>query len=283
VIETQQNESFYSLRTIDGHPRDCDIYAANNMSLAHSACLIALRQEIWSVLLYRRPFRFPLCPDNDYTNLDAAVDEYIWVNRILIWCADICKFCFGGEGGVIDMNGRLERWKRLKAVQDKWDTIQPACFKPLYYKEADPSQGRYFPEEWHMNECQVVGLQHLELSRVLLAAYDPNLQRIGLGASSSISSLEAQLRRSTIRLCGLALNSLNSHSQPAMVTAAVGISMCGEYIRDPGEQAAIEGFLGILEREHAWPTQNVMFALRDAWSLRRKQSESFSVSGGQMT
>ncbi|EXJ72394.1 uncharacterized protein A1O5_04898 [Cladophialophora psammophila CBS 110553] len=276
VIESQQNESFYSLRTIHGPPRDCDIYASNNASLAHSACLIALRQEIWSVLLYRRPFRLPLCPDNDYSNLDPAADDYTWTNRILIWCADVCKFAFGGEAGIIETGSRVERWKRLKVVQDKWDSVQPACFKPLYYREAEPARGKYFPEEWHMNDCQVLALQHFELARMVLAAYDPDLQRIGLGASSSILTLEAQLRRSTMRLCGLALANLND--QPGMVTAAVGISMCGEYIRDPGEQGAIKGFLNTLEREHAWPTQSVRHALRDAWEATRKQSAAFSVS-----
>ncbi|KIW27410.1 uncharacterized protein PV07_07148 [Cladophialophora immunda] len=278
VIESQQNESFYSLRTIHGPPRDCDIYASNNASLAHSACLIALRQEIWSVLLYRRPFRLPLCPDNDYSNLDPAVDDYTWTNRILVWCADVCKFAFGGEGGIVEPSSRVERWKRLKVVQDRWDAVQPACFKPLYYRDADPSRGKYFPEEWHMNDCQVLALQHFELARILLAAYNPNLQRIGLGSSSSITTLEAQLRRSTMRLCGLALANLND--QPGMVTAAVGISMCGEYIRDAGEQSAIEGFLSTLEREHAWPTQTVRQALRDAWEATRRQSAAFSSPAG---
>ncbi|OAP61252.1 hypothetical protein AYL99_03453 [Fonsecaea erecta] len=274
VIESQQNGSFYSLRTIHGPPRDCDIYASNNASLAHSACLIALRQEIWSVLLYRRPFRLPLCPDNDYSDLDPAVDDYTWTNRILVWCADVCKFAFGGVGGTIEPSSRVDRWKRLKVVQDKWDSVQPACFKPLYYRDADPLRGKYFPEEWHMNDCQVLALQHFELARILLAVYDPNLQRLGLGSSSSMTSLEAQLRRSTMRLCGLALANIND--QPGMVTAAVGVSMCGEYIRDAGEQSAVEGFLSTLEREHAWPTQAVRHALRDAWEATRKQSAAYS-------
>jgi hypothetical protein len=270
VIESQQNESFYSLRTISGPPRDPDIYSPNNASLAHSACLIALAQEIWSVLLYRRPFRLPLSPDNDYANLEGAVDDFTWTNRIIIWCADVCRFAFGGEGGVPEQAGsRVDRWKRLKALQDKWDTVQPACFKPLYFSDADASRGEHFAKEWHMNECQVLALQHFELTRMLLAAFDPTLQRIGLGASSSGIALEAQLRRSTMRLCSLALADVKW--QPGMVTAAVGISMCGEYIRDAGEQSAIEGFLNTLEREHAWPTQSVMRALREAWEARRKQ------------
>lgn len=270
VIDAEHNESFYSTKTIQGPTRDPDLYVPYSHSLAHSACLIALRQEIWSALLNRRPFRFPICPDNEYLTLDSAVDDYVWTNRILVWCADICRFCFGGGGGPTEKEDRIEKWKRLRAVQDRWDTIQPACFKPLYYSGADPSRGKYFPEEWHMNECQVLGLQHFELSRMLLAAYDPNLQRIGLGTSLSMSILESSLRRSTIRLCGLALS---ESSQAAMVTAAVGISMCGEYILNPGEQKAIEDFLDVLEREHAWPTQSIIAGLRESWrSYRTKTS-----------
>lgn len=56
-----------------------------------------------------------------------------------------------------------------------------------------------------------------------------------------------------------------------MVTAALGVSMCGEYFHDPGEQAAVVDFMGILEDEHAWPTRTVVEALREAWSLQREE------------
>ena len=113
---------------------------------------------------------------------------------------------------------------------------------------------------------------------MLLAAYDPTLHRIGLGASSAVRNLESELRRSTLRLCSLGLG---GHSQAVMVTAAVGVSMCGDYIHDPGEQKAVEQFLNILEREHAWSTQNIMAALRDAWGSQHQRSESFSVFEGR--
>lgn len=70
--------------------------------------------------------------------------------------------------------------------------------------------------------------------------------------------------RSTLRLCSLGLG---GHSQAVMVTAAVGVSMCGDYIHDPGE--------------YAWPTQNIMAALGDAWGSQHQRSESFSVFEGR--
>lgn len=268
VINSQQIESFYSIRTIQGPTRDANIYASPAYSLRHSACLIALRQEIWSVLLYRRPFRLPLDPDNDYKSLEPA-DDFVWTNRILVWCADVLKFCYGSDpatvGSSVPSAPGLERWNTLKAFEQSWNSLQPACFKPLYYQEADPAQGKYFPELWHMNDCQIIGLQHVELARIMLAIYNPRLQRVGLGAHALNRALESQLRRSTLRLCGLALS--NRSCQAIMVTAATGISMCGEYFRDLGEQHALVDFMTTLETEHAWPTRAVVEALQEAWTL----------------
>lgn len=55
---------------------------------------------------------------------------------------------------------------------------------------------------------------------------------------------------------------------PALVTSAVGISMCGEYFTDPREQEALVDVLMSLEIEHAWPTEATIAALRIAWTSR---------------
>ena len=57
-------------------------------------------------------------------------------------------------------------------------------------------------------------------------------------------------------LFGSALRS----DEPAMITATIGIFMCGEYIGDTREQRAFAGFLNDLGRVHAWLTQSVMSA-----------------------
>ena len=269
VINTQEDGSFGSLESMQGPPRDNDPFASPAPSLRHSASLIALRQEIWSVLLYRRPFRLPLCPDNDYGNLGQA-DDFVWTNRILIWCADVLRFCFGEDSGIsslrdVDIN-RNQRWESLVAFEQSWKMLQPSCFEPIYYQEQEHAKGRYFPDIWLTNDCQVLGLQHIELARILLAVYNPKLQRLGLGTSALNHALESQLRQSTLKICGMALS--NHKRQPTLVTAAVGVSMCGEYFHDAGEQTAIMDFLIDLETEHAWPTQTIVQALRDAWELR---------------
>lgn len=233
-------------------------------SLRHSAFLIAMRQEIWSGFLNQRTFRLPVCTSNDYTVFDSA-NDFIWTNRILVWCADLLKFCFG-EGKSLSPAMRAKRWAELKAFDIMWEAHKPIDFKPLYFKKADPSSGKFFPAIWHQNPCQVVGAQHIELSRILLAVSDPKLSRLGLAARSTNMALEEELRSIVRRLVGLALS--NPQCPVVFVDAAVGISVCGEYLTDPGEQAAVLDFLADLEFHHAWPTSATSAALREAWQTR---------------
>lgn len=243
----------------------------------HSACLIALRQEIWSVLLYRRPFRLPLACDLDYTQFEAA-DDFVWANRILVWCADVLRFCFGPDTATSLPPGSVfSRWDAMKAFEENWEAMQPACFRPLYYSPADPTQGVYFPKIWLHNDAQVIGMQHIELGRMLLAVYNPRRQRVGIGSSAMNKAIEYQLRRSILRLCGLAL--ANKGLQAGMTGAAVGISIGGEYFQDPEEQEALIDFLNILDEEHAWPTRGVIDALREAWSLQQNTPISSVLRG----
>ena len=265
VVNTQQDESFYAVRTIHGPLRDADYYASPACSMRHSACLNALRQEIWSVFLYRRPFRLPLCPSNDYTNLEAG-DDFVWTNRILVWTADVLKFCFGTErpSSKNKHQDRFEHWDSLKKFEETWREMRPPSFKPAFFRCADPAEGRIFPEFWHLNDCQLIGLQYYELGLILLAVYDPRLPRVGLGASAIQRNLEKYIRKATLRVCGLALS--NSKCSAALVTAAVGVAMFGEYFEDKGEQEALVEMMIKLETEHAWPTQAAVDALREAWS-----------------
>ncbi|KAJ6092216.1 hypothetical protein N7467_004185 [Penicillium canescens] len=260
IVNNQHDDSFYAYNTIQGPPRDQDLQVIPSASLRHSACLLALRQEIWSAFLNQRTFRLPLCPANDYT-VFASAGDFSWTNRILVWCADLLKFCFG-EGKSMTPQEQLERWTKLKAFELMWETSKPLEFKPLYFKEADPSNGQFFPVIWHNNACQAVGAQHIELSRILLAVSNPKMSRLGLAARAANIALEEELRVIIRRLCGIAL----SNSNPVlMVDAAVGISVCGEYFTDAAEQDAILKFLADLEYHHAWPTAATSAALKEAW------------------
>ncbi|GKZ36401.1 hypothetical protein AbraIFM66950_007472 [Aspergillus brasiliensis] len=261
IVNTQRTDSFYTYQDIQGPPANHRVHSSPSLSLHHSACLSALRQEIWSAFLHQRPFPFPVSPGNNYSLCDIATD-FIWANRIFVWVADLLVFCFGNDQ--LGVEERARRWRTLKAVEERWQQSKPPAFKPIYYRPADPASGKYFPDIWHMNACQVAGAQHIELGRILLAVSDPaGTSRLGLGAWSRSQTLASELRSITRRLCGLAIS--NPPCPAAWVTAMVGISVCGEYFTDPGEQDALVRLLQRLEYEHAWPTESTVQALMDAW------------------
>ncbi|KAF6826679.1 hypothetical protein CPLU01_09534 [Colletotrichum plurivorum] len=273
VFHAQQEDKIGLFSIVYHPPRGPDIYAPTMSSLRHSATLITLRHEIWSVLLYRRPFRLPLYGTEDCSQFDtdvAAADDFDWANRILVWCAYALKFCFGTSpddtADVEDTKSRAEQWNALKAFEHNWDTHLPPHYRPLSYQDRDPVRGEYFPKIWHANDCQVIALQHVELTRIVLAVHDAKNQRLGIGARAASEALEELLRGATRKICGLALS--NGRDQPAMVIAGAGISLCGEYFHDEGEQRAIVEFMGNLERLHAWPTSSVVDALRATWDRR---------------
>ncbi|KAL6406879.1 ARCA protein [Ilyonectria robusta] len=274
VFQAQQDRSLGQWRLTLQPPRDRDMFAVSMPSLRHSACLIALRQEIWSVLIHRRPFRLPILTVDDYANFDdtSTLDDHDWTNCVIFWCAHVLKFCFSDEGflSVENKRTRSEQWNALKAFEKNWDERPPPHFAPLYYEERNPSEGRYFPTIWLANHSQVMALQHVELARIVLAVHDSKLQRIGIGASAAYQALEEVLMQSTRRICALGMGDLKF--QATMVTAGVGISMCGEYFHDAGEQAAIINVLTTLESQHAWPTSTAVDALQTAWNEHRARN-----------
>ncbi|GMG23269.1 unnamed protein product [Aspergillus oryzae] len=159
---------------------------------------------------------------------------------------------------------RLEKWNSLKAFETHWNNHKPLSYKPIYHVPPEPEKGSYFPTIWLMNDSQVVAEQHMELARILLAVSNPGMQRLGAGAGALNRALEAELRAITRRVIGLGLG--NRAGPPALVTSAVGISICGEYFDDPGEREALVSFLVDLEFEYAWPTSAIVAALRSAWA-----------------
>ncbi|KAI1054499.1 hypothetical protein LB506_010703 [Fusarium annulatum] len=264
VFQASQNDADGLLHLILQPPRGSDVYATSLSSLRFSACLIALRQEIWSVLMHRRPFRLPILPVENYGIFDdtLAADDYDWTNRVLIWCAHVLKLCYPDDNDEqpIDNRTRSQQWEAIKDFQRNWDEKRPPHFAPLYYRERNPSEGRYFPEYWITSPCQMLALQHIELARIVLAAHDTKIQ-LGIGGRAAHKALEGLMREATRRVCGLAMS--QKWCQEGMVTAAVGLSMCGEYFQDPGEQAAIMELVTLLERDHAWPTSTLLSKLWD--------------------
>jgi hypothetical protein len=242
------------------------IFQPSPLSANIAAYLVALRMEIWAVLLYQRPMRLPIPSFNDCrpVNDGEADDDYLWTRRVLVWCAHALKLQFGSDG-VASEDGYAsasELWGALKAFEFDWDTGPPPCFQPLFFRASNPNQGRYLPELWMANPCQVMALQHIEFGRMMLASYEARLQnrRLGGGELASQAS-EALFLHSMRTICGLAACHPDRHE--ALTGAAVAISMCGKYIRSAGERTAMMSILDKLRNNFVWNVSDAENALAE--------------------
>ncbi|KAJ5929352.1 hypothetical protein N7454_007200 [Penicillium verhagenii] len=259
------------------------IPAVSGYGLRHAAYWIALRQEITTAFSKQRSFRLPLEPCEPYRSFEPA-DDYVWADRLVIHCADVLQYCYGSEedlsgdqhqpsrdilhrpGTGTDM--RIARYEELVAFETLWIELGPPSFHPIYSREPDRSRGEVFPKLWYLNNCHVVGLQFLELARILLTVYDPKLPRLGPGQRTAMKAMDEKVRSIVSRLCGIALS--NEHSPPGLVTASAAIGLCGDRFTDRFEQEALLGVLVQLEDQHAYPTLSVQESLKLAWGWEGK-------------
>jgi hypothetical protein len=229
------------------------------------ACFwVAFRQEIHSAFLKQRSFNLIISRSDNFGSFSTA-DDTVWADRLINFCAEALEFCYGSSKTAPVSSGlpAKERWLSLKQYEKALSEVLPASFEPLYWREPDVTKGEVFPEICYLSDCHVAGVQHCELAKILLAVYDPTRPKLGPGHVASRRALNQELKKSVLRLCGIAMS--NRKTPPGLVTASLGIAMCGDYFEHRQEQEALMGILNLLEGEHAWPVSDVREALRAAW------------------
>jgi len=107
--------------------------------------MVHVHFEIYQGLLNRPSLRV------DYSNyilpaLATPSDDVAWDNRIIWICARILQWAQSDSR-------TLEEWRRLKESVDEWESDRPSGFNPFFYREADATEGRHFPELWFPNLC----------------------------------------------------------------------------------------------------------------------------------
>ena len=130
----------------------------------------------------QRPFAFPLERCDPFRTFEPAEDA-VWADRLVVFCADVLQYCHGSNTDVttsdVQQRQSKERWEELKAAEKKWSEVLPTSFEPIYYRDPDPAMDEVFPEIWYLADCHVAGVQHVELARILLSVYDPNIPKLG--------------------------------------------------------------------------------------------------------
>ncbi|KAJ5092551.1 hypothetical protein NUU61_007421 [Penicillium alfredii] len=231
--------------------------AVRGRGLQNAAYWVGIRQEFHTAFIKQRAFRFNLscCNYTTYKTLEPA-DDFTWANRVILHCAEALTYCYRGD----DHNA--EQYDRLWDYNQKWYASKPPTFEPIYYQPPDHSKDEVLPQIWYIGNSQVTAIQHWHLARILLAAFDPKTPRMGLIQKRAAANREAEIKSNVFRLCGIALS---NKTAPGLITACMGVSMCGDRITDGLEQEAMLDILIKTEETHALPTGKAQRELKEAW------------------
>ncbi|KAL4966128.1 uncharacterized protein BDV14DRAFT_199260 [Aspergillus stella-maris] len=232
-------------------------------SLRQASFWVAFRMEVYSAFIKQRPFKMSLSRCDVFRSFTPGEDA-LWTARLIIFCADVLEFCYGHAAHApAEGASTKERWSHLKSQSDRWIDCLPSSFEPIYFREPNAHKGEVFPEICYLTNIHVAGVQHIELARILLAVYNPNIPRLGFGHRESMRALSEELRASVLRLCGIAIH--NRQNPPSLTTALLGIVVCGEHFDNRNEQNALLELLDELEWHHGWPVGHYRHRLKQSW------------------
>jgi Fungal specific transcription factor domain len=226
--------------------------------LRQSSFWVAFRQELIVSFINQRCFTFPLSRCDPFRDLSPTGDG-AWANRLITFCADALEYCYGSSEDPCSLNER--NWSKLKEREKKILSSLPSSFEPVYQRE--PGLDGNLPEIWYLSPCHVTGVNHLELARILLAASDPTMPKLGRGYKTAIQDLSSSLKTSVLKICGTAM--CNQRLPSAFIEAFMAITICGEYFDDRNEQAALLDVLEAMEEEHAFPSNQTREKLKMTW------------------
>ena len=112
--------------------------------LRYAALCVMVRQENYLALTNICPIGWDLDAFSIPRNPDLS-DELSWTMLVVRLCADLVQLSHD-EQSMRD----LERWKRLKDLNDQWSLTKPKSFEPVFTKEADKARGEPFPKSWFL-------------------------------------------------------------------------------------------------------------------------------------
>lgn len=112
--------------------------------LRYAALCVMVRQENYLALTNMRPIGWDLNAFSIPSDPDPS-DELSWTMLVVRLCADLVQFS-NDERHKQD----LERWTRLKNLNDQWNLTKPTSFQPIFSKQADEALGEPFPKSWFL-------------------------------------------------------------------------------------------------------------------------------------
>lgn len=232
--------------------------------------IVALRQEIFVSNMTKRPVESvgDFCTITD--TLTPATDS-VWAYRSMAHAARVTSFVYGTE------TTNKAEWDRLWQYTQAWEQARPDSFKPIYYapgfnpaahdssNHSPRGPGSLLPKIVFTYDCPLAGFQYSQLSRILLLAFNPRRQMLGVGSREVLLRQDEEIRQAVRSVCGAAVS--NPEYMPAKITAGLCIAMCGEMFSNPDETRELLRISLECEMHMMWPMFKVSQSLREFWHL----------------
>ncbi|OAA59408.1 hypothetical protein ISF_06343 [Cordyceps fumosorosea ARSEF 2679] len=208
-------------------------------SLIQAAYWFALRQEIYHSFTRRKPPQLDLPPEY----WQGASN----VNKSVMHTVQVAKWHWG--------RGTDDEFLRLMDQQSFLEHTVLTNTKPLFEKPADKRQGEIFPTIWYTSHIELTSIQQSLMARSVLVSENPFLKQQP-SSRSSWRKVENEVRMLMLDLCGIAL--CHPACAPALVNAAIGIQLYGDYFTDQYERLALRSVVEKYRDAHAWPVRRLL-------------------------
>ncbi|KAM0668833.1 hypothetical protein ACQRIU_002395 [Beauveria bassiana] len=208
-------------------------------SLIQAAYWFALRQEIYHSFTRRKPPQLDLPPEY----WQGASN----VNKTVMHTVQVAKWHWG--------RGTDDEFLRLMDQQSYLENAVLSNTKPLFEKPADKRQGEIFPTIWYTSHIELTSIQQSLMARSVLVSENPYLKQQS-SSRASWRKVENEVRMLMLDLCGIAL--CHPACAPALVNAAIGIQLYGDYFTDQYERLALRGVVEKYRDAHAWPVRRLL-------------------------
>ncbi|KAK5994787.1 hypothetical protein PT974_03170 [Cladobotryum mycophilum] len=213
-------------------------------SLVQAAYWMALRQEIYHSFTRKQPPQ--LIPPIDLWQSASNA------NKTVMHTVQVARWRW--------KDGSEQEWVRLMDQQGHLERDILAKFQPIFQQPADKSKGEIFPTIWYGSNIEVTSIQQAIMARSVLVAENPFLKSQS-ASRSSWRQAENDVRGLLLELCGIAL--CHPASPPALLNAAIGIQLYGDFFTDRYERQALRGVVEKYRDARAWPVQRLLEMFRE--------------------
>ncbi|KAG5921546.1 hypothetical protein E4U42_005803 [Claviceps africana] len=211
-------------------------------SLMQAAYWMALRQEIYHSFTRLQAPQLILPPEFWHIASPA--------NKSVMHLVQVAKWKWGSSSPT--------EWCLMDQQEHLENTVL-ADIQPLFKRSADKTRGEIFPTVWYHSNIEVTSIQFSLLAKSVLVAENPQI-KLDPASRSRWRQVENDVRLLLLEQSGIAL--CNPASPPALVHAAFGIQVYGDFFTDPYERKAIRMVVEKYRDTHAWPVQRLLDMFR---------------------